>query len=152
MKVGECFQRKAQGQCSKGDSCSFSHDFLLASGKRGCGQRRNGRSSSPASLSKSKQTDGEKGDKEGNSHKRSQILCRYKKCYYPSCKFWHLPVCLVYKSEKKVVFVAIPTCWRIREAKEEVEKKVVRKDQLLYWRSLHKWVVHLKILIRESLF
>ena len=25
-KVGECFQWKAHGQCSKGDSCSFSHD------------------------------------------------------------------------------------------------------------------------------
>ena len=25
-KVGECFQWKAHGQCSKGDQCSFSHD------------------------------------------------------------------------------------------------------------------------------
>ena len=25
-KVGECYQWKAIGQCSKGDSCSFSHD------------------------------------------------------------------------------------------------------------------------------
>ena len=25
-KVGECFQWKAIGQCSKGDSCGFSHD------------------------------------------------------------------------------------------------------------------------------
>ena len=31
-KVGECFQWKAQGQCSKGDLCSFSHDG--ASGNR----------------------------------------------------------------------------------------------------------------------
>ena len=23
---GECWQRKAQGQCSKGDNCSFQHD------------------------------------------------------------------------------------------------------------------------------
>ena len=28
-KVGECFQCKAHGQCSKGDSCSFIHDFQL---------------------------------------------------------------------------------------------------------------------------
>ena len=31
----------------------------------------------------------------------------------PSCKFWHLPVCLNYKSEKTVVFMAkmiLPTC------------------------------------------
>ena len=28
-KVGECFHQKAHGQCSKGDSCSFSHDRLV---------------------------------------------------------------------------------------------------------------------------
>ena len=77
-KVGVCFQWNAHGQCSKGDSCSFSHG-PLASGNRGCSQRQNGRSSSPASHPKAKQTDGKKGDKEENSDKRSQILCRYKK-------------------------------------------------------------------------
>ena len=43
---------------------------------------------------------GEKSNKEENSDKRSQILCRYKKCKNPSCKFWHLPVRQNYKSEK----------------------------------------------------
>ena len=38
------------------------------------------------------------------------------------------------------------------EAQQEVENKAVRKDQLLYWRRLHNWVVYLKILIQESLF
>ena len=42
-KVGECFQGKAHGQCSKGDSCSFSHD-RLAQGDLCSGQRRKGRS------------------------------------------------------------------------------------------------------------
>ena len=46
---------------------------------RGEGQRRKGRSSSPAPNSKAKQTDGEKGDKEETSDKRSQIVCRNKK-------------------------------------------------------------------------
>ena len=32
-KVGECFQWKAHGEYSQGDSCSFSHD-ILASGNR----------------------------------------------------------------------------------------------------------------------
>ena len=62
-KVGECFQWKAQGQCSKTDSCRFSHD-PPASGNRGSSQRRKRRSFSPASNSKAKQTDGEEGDKE----------------------------------------------------------------------------------------
>ena len=37
-KVGECFQWKSHGQCSKGDSCSFSHE--PASGNRGGGSKR----------------------------------------------------------------------------------------------------------------
>ena len=53
MKVRECFQWKAHGQCSTGDSCSFSHD-PLASGKKGKGQRRKGLSSSPAFHAKAK--------------------------------------------------------------------------------------------------
>ena len=44
-KVGECYQWKQLGQCSKGDSWSFSHD--PASGNRR-DQRREGQSSSPA--------------------------------------------------------------------------------------------------------
>ena len=60
--MGECFQWRAHGQCSKGDPRSFSHD-TQASGNSGAGQRREGRSSSPAPKSKAKQTDGEKGDK-----------------------------------------------------------------------------------------
>ena len=45
-KVGECFQWKAHGQCSKGDS--------RAPGNSGKGQRPKGRSSSPAPKSKAK--------------------------------------------------------------------------------------------------
>ena len=44
-KVGACYQWKAFGQCSKGDSCSFSHD--RASGNRR-DQKPEGQSSSPA--------------------------------------------------------------------------------------------------------
>ena len=105
-KVGECFQWKAHGHCSKGDSCSFSHD-IQASGNRGQGQRRKGRSSSPASHSKAKQTDGEgqkssqgSGSKQENSMDKSEIPCRFRFCTNPSCKLWHTPVCLNYKSEK----------------------------------------------------
>ena len=50
-RVGDCFQWKAHGQCSKGDLCSFSHD-KLAQGDLCSGQRRKGRSSSPAPTSK----------------------------------------------------------------------------------------------------
>ena len=86
----ECFQ-----ECSRGDSCSFSHE---------------GRSSSLPSHSKAKQTDGEgqkssqgSGSKHENSLDKSEIPCRFKLCKNPSCKFWHLPVCLGCRSEKGCV-------------------------------------------------
>ena len=41
---------------------------------------------------------------------------------------------------------------RLRRSPAKSQRKVVRKDQLHYWRSLHNWVLHLKILIRENLF
>ena len=108
-KVGDCSQWEAHGHCSKGDSCSFSRD-LLASGTKCKGQRRQGRSSSPASHPKAKQTDegGEKpsktsGSKQENSLDKSEIPCRFRFCKNPSCKFWHPPVCLNHKSEKGCV-------------------------------------------------
>ena len=71
-KVGECFQWKAHGQCSKGDSCRFSHD-PLASGDTGSGQRRKGRSSSPASHSKAKRVDGEEHKSSQESGNKQEI-------------------------------------------------------------------------------
>ena len=58
-KVGEYFQWKAHGQCSKGDSCSFSHDKLLQGDLNG-GQKRKRRPSSPTPNSKAKTDEGEK--------------------------------------------------------------------------------------------
>ena len=55
-EVGECYQWKATGQCSKGDSCSFSHEW--ATGNSGGIHRQKAQSSSPAPDSKAK-TDGE---------------------------------------------------------------------------------------------
>ena len=41
---------------------------------------------------------------------------------------------------------------RLRRSPARIHRKVVRKDQLHYWRTLQNWVVYLKIRIRESLF
>ena len=69
-KVGQCFQWRAHGQCSKGDSCSFSHD-TLASGNGDCGQRRKGRLSSPAFHPKEKT-----GGEEPESFHKNQAIKR----------------------------------------------------------------------------
>ena len=47
---------------------------------------------------------------------------------------------------------AISDMLRQKESPTRSRRKVVRKDQLRYWRSLYNWVVYLKILIRENLF
>ena len=99
------FSGNTHGQCSEGDSRSFSHE--QASGNRGGGQRRRGQSSSPAPNSKAKTDEGrgkpskESGNKEESSSvKRSKSPCRFRICKNPSCKFWHPPVCQKYKSKK----------------------------------------------------
>ena len=56
-------------------------------------------------------------------------------------------VCVVYMATN-----AISDMLRQKESPARSRRKVVRKDQLHYSRSQHIWVVHLKILIRESLF
>ena len=81
-KIRECFQWKAHGQCSKGDSCSFSHD-PLASGNKGKGQRRKGRSSSPASHSKAKRTDCEEHESSQGSGNKQEKLERQERNSMP---------------------------------------------------------------------
>ena len=97
--MGECFQSNTNGQCSKGDSCSFSHE--LATRNSVGVHRRKGQSSSPTPKAQI-QTDGE-GQKhatysgnrdESSSDTRSKILCRCRNCNNPSCGFGHPPVCL----------------------------------------------------------
>ena len=103
-KVGECFQWKAIGQCSKGDSCSFSHD--RASGNR-CDQRQEGQSS-PLAPKAQAQTDGKKPSKSSGRREAESFWNKRKdsvptfpcgQCTNPSCNFWHPPVCLNCKSE-----------------------------------------------------
>ena len=79
----------------KRDSCSFSHDELVHGDLHG-GQRRKGRSSSPAP----------KGEKNLQKHQATEIRQRERKSMptqkivkNPSCKFWLRPVCRNYKSE-----------------------------------------------------
>ena len=86
--------------------CSSSHD-LQVPGNSGSGQRRKGRSSSPASHSNAKPTDGRgtksslgSGKKQESSRDKNEIPCRFKFC--KKSVMWILApsVCLNYKSEK----------------------------------------------------
>ena len=144
--------------CGKGSS----HQRVKSSrapGNSGKGQRRKGRSSSAASHSKAKQTDGEwqkssqgSGSKEESSSDKSEIPRRFKFCKITSCKFWHPPVCLKYRSEKWGVHC--DKCnFRHVEAEGKPSQKVKERwCKWINWRSLCNWVVCLEILIRENLF
>ena len=97
---GECHQWKAQGQCSRGDSCSFRHDE----------NKRAKPTPKSALLSSEPPT-----DKDGRSTSRRKRLrgwspsgklarqpcrdCIEGKCTRPSCDFWHPPECQFYKKK-----------------------------------------------------
>ena len=78
--------------------------------------------------------------------KGGRIACRNflrRKCTNPSCNYGHPPVCLNYKSESGCKYGE--KC-RFRHAElmgsaVKSWRKVVWKDQLLYWRGLFNWDV-----------
>ena len=155
-KVGECHQWRAIGQCSKGDSCSFSHDKLVQGDLYG-GQRRKGRSSSPALNSKAKTDEGEKNLQEQQATERKTLQTKggrfraVMKAKNPSRQFWHPSACQNYVWDwmhiwKNIIFSDM---LRLRRSPATSQRKKVRKRQLLYWRSLHNRTVFLKVLIEK---
>ena len=77
----------------------------------------------------------------------------YRKCYYPSCNYWHPPVCQDYKSETGCTY-GNKCFFRHVEAEEKPSNKSKKggaKGSVALLRSLYKWVVCLKSLIRETL-
>ena len=101
-KVGECFQWKGHGQCSKRDSWSFSHD-TMASGNSVAGQRRNGEKDDrllPHPIRRQGRLAVKKATKRKVLTREVRFCVDFLEKYNPSCKFWHLPVCQNYKSEK----------------------------------------------------
>ena len=96
--LGDCWQGRANGQCSKGDNCSFRHDInkrakltqpnpspssFMRQNERNASRTRSPRGKSP-------------------SGRMSRWPCKdYVKgtCTNSFCEKWHPPVCLFYKSE-----------------------------------------------------
>ena len=91
--LGDCWQWKANGQCSKGDNCSFRHDM----DKRAKPTQPNPspRSSTRQNVKKASRTRSPIG-------RMFRLPCEdYLKgtCTNSFCEKWHLPECLFYKSE-----------------------------------------------------
>ena len=87
--------------------------------------------------------------------KRGKIPRRYRNCDNPSCSCWQssrMSKLQVWDWVQVWQQVQFSTCWGRWEAQQKGQRKVVRKDQLLYWRGLYNWIVCLKTLIQENLF
>ena len=96
--LGDCWQWKADGQCSKGDKCSFRHD----TNKRAKSTQPNPspRSSTQQSVKNASRTRSLGG--RSPSGKMARLPCKdYLKrtCTTPFCEKWHPPECCIYKSE-----------------------------------------------------
>ena len=95
--LGDCWQRKANGQCSKGDNCSFRHD----KNKRAKSTQPNPPpgSSTQQNVKNASRTKSPGG--RSPSGKMARLPCKdYLKgtCTTPFCEKWHRPECLFYKS------------------------------------------------------
>ena len=121
-KTGWCFQWKANGSCSKGDSCSFLHS--RTSGNRETSaeevkntevsslrpavnndRRRKGKEQASSSVPTGKgQTDDKRDKSEARPATGAKIPCLWRaRCGRSSCDFRHPPVCRNYKSGTRCI-------------------------------------------------
>ena len=96
--LGDCSQWKANGQCSKGDNCSFRHDI----NKRAKTTQPNPSTSSPTRQNETNASRTRSPRGRSPSGRMSRLPCKdYVKgtCTNSFCEKWHPPECLFYKSE-----------------------------------------------------
>ena len=96
--LGDFWQWKANGQCSKGDNCSFRHDM----NKRAKSTQPNPspRSSTQQNVKNASRTRSPGG--RSPSGKMARLLCKDSlkgTCTTPFCEKWHPSECLFHKSE-----------------------------------------------------
>ena len=98
--LGYCWQWKANGQCSKGDNCSFRHE----TNKRAKSTQPNPSpgSSTKQSVKNASRTWSPRGQKPEwkNVSMAVQGLPSKELAPTPFCEKWHPPECVFYKSEK----------------------------------------------------
>ena len=96
--LGDCWQGKANGQCSKGDNCSFRHD----TDKRAISTQPN---LSPGSSTQQNVKNASRTRSPTNrspSRRMARLPCKDNlkgTCTNPFCEKWHPPECLFYKTE-----------------------------------------------------
>ena len=96
--LGDCWQWETNGQCVKGDNCSFRHDIS----KRGKSSPSNPSPNSFMRQNERKPSRTRSPRGKGPSGRMSRWLCKdYLKgtCNNSFCERWHPPECLYYKTK-----------------------------------------------------
>ena len=148
--LGDCWQWKANGQCSKGDNCSFRHDI----NKRAKLTQPN---PSPSSFMQQNErnasrTRSPKG--KSPSGRMSRWPCKdYLKgtCTNSFCEKWHLQyACFTsQKMDADLVKSALMHTARLMNSLAEGLKRMVTKVQWLYWKLHDNWVAYFKMWSRQ---
>ena len=126
--LGDCWQWKANGQCSKGDNCSFWHDM----NKRAKSTQPNHslRSCTRQSVKRAPTTKNPRG--RSPSGKMARLPCKdclKGTCTTLFCGKWHPPECLFNKSEKGCRFVE-KCSYAHRQVDEQPSKKSEKNGEL----------------------
>ena len=116
-RLGDYWQRKANGQCSKGNNCSFRHD----KDKRAKSTQPN---PSPRSSTQQnvKNASGTKSPRGRSPNWKMARLSFKGTCTTPFCEKWHPPECLFHKSEKGCRYVE-KCSYAHRQIDEQPSKK-----------------------------
>ena len=138
--LGDCWQWKANGQCSKGENCSFRHDI----NKRAKMAQKD---SSPNSFMqqderKISRTRSPRG--RSPSGRMSRWPCKdYLKgtCTNSLCEKWHPPECLFYKSENGCRFEEKCSCAH-RQVDEQLSRRSKKNNDKSAVAMLKKYELH----------
>ena len=96
--LGDCWQWKANGQCSKGDNCSFRHDInkraksTQPNPSPRSSMQQNVKNASRARSPRGRSTSGKMARLPGKDYLKGT-------CTTPYCEQWHAPECLFYKTK-----------------------------------------------------
>ena len=124
---GDCWQSKANGQCSEGDNCSFRHDM---------NKRAKPTQPNPSPRSSTQQSVKNAARTRSPSGRMFRLPCKdYLRgtCTNPFCEKWHPPECLFYKSESGCRFGKKSALMRIARLKYSLAKCLKRMATKVQW-------------------
>ena len=151
--LGDCWQWKANGQCSKGDNCSFQHDI----NKRAKPTQPN---PSPRSSTRQNERNASR-TRSPRGRSPSGRMSRWPRKHYLEgtcnnsfCERWHPPECLFYKTKSGCQF-GEKCSYAHRQVDEQPSKRSKKNGDKSAVAMLKKYttigVAHFKIWSRRSL-